>query len=85
MRPGATREGQCSKRYTWVILDFFPRIAHLLISLAGMSSTELLLLVVSLLSARRIREGEEVVYLGQLGDLESLYLLGSPLRTKDNQ
>ena len=58
---------------------------HLLISPAGTSSTELLLLVMSLLSARRAREGEEVVYLGQLGDLESLYLLGSPLRTKDSQ
>ena len=71
--------------HAWVISEFFPRSVHLLISLAGTNSTELLLLVVSPLSVRRIREGEEVVYLGQSGELESLYMLGSPLRMKDSQ
>ena len=65
--------------------DSVPSNAHLSISSAGTSSTELWLVAVLLLIANRIREGEEVVYCGQSGDLESLYLFGSPLRTKDSQ
>ena len=71
--------------HVWVMSDSVPSSAHLSISSAGTSSTELWLVAVLLLIANRIREGEEVVYCGQSGDLESLYLFGSPLRTKDSQ
>ena len=71
--------------HVWVMSDFEPSSVHLWSLSAEMTSSVSALVVVSLLRVKRIRFGEEVVYCGQLGDLESLYVFGSPLRTKDNQ